>query len=106
MRLIILAAMLTIPAVAQTSIAAGAPGQNPPITATVQWLAKTVVSSLVCPATLESGTTGTCTVTLNQAAPSDKTITLNSADTTKITVPASMVIKAGDTQGTFVITAL
>ena len=106
MKLIGLLLLLTSAAAAQT-IGAAIPGQSPPASTTVVWMARTIVQTVTCPAAfLEVGDSMTCTATLNQAAPADKTVTPTTSDATKITVSAPFVIPKNSTSGTFTITAI
>ena len=59
-----------------------------------------VLSSVGCPATLNSQTSGACTVTLTSAATANTAIQLSSGSTL-LTVPASVTIAVGATTATF-----
>jgi len=59
------------------------------------------------PATVEPGGTSTATVTLSlPARPGGAVVTLESSDPTAATVPASLTIPEGQSEGTFTVTSL
>lgn len=63
----------------------------------------TPTTSLSCPGTFNAGTNGSATVTLSSAQGTSTTITLMSSNPAVATVPASVVIPAGQTSATFAI---
>ncbi len=67
--------------------------------------ASATLTSIVCaPATLGSNASSTCTVTLNQAAASAATVSIAS-NNGLLTVPASVVVAAGQSSNTFAATS-
>ena len=77
------------------------------VTVTVRRSAAPGSLSLSAPqSTLKEGGTLTATVTLSRPSLTDVTITLKSSDTSAATVPASVVIAAGSTTATFIISGV
>lgn len=76
-------------------------------TVNITLAATTVISSLGCtPSTIGAGTSSTCTVTLSKAAPDGGAIvTLSTSGLASLTVPASVTVTAGSTNGSFAATA-
>jgi len=75
-------------------------------TASLTLTAPLTITSLVCtPTALSSGASSTCTVSLSGAAPTGGTSVAVSDNSAGLTVPASMMIGAGATSGTFAANA-
>lgn len=70
---------------------------TPPTTTTL-----TIQSLTFSPSGVAQGGTVTGTVTLSRGAPADTTIALANSDH-KLTLPASLIIKAGQSAGTFIV---
>ena len=74
--------------------------------ATLSLVAPTLVSSLSCnPASVNSGSSTTCTVTLSQAAATGGASVALSTNNATLTVPAAVTVPASSTSATFTATA-
>ncbi len=75
-------------------------------TATISLLAPLLVSGVACiPTTLGQSAVSTCTVTLTQTAPTGGSSVTLASNKASLTVPASVMVAAGDTTATFSATA-
>ncbi len=76
-------------------------------TASVSFVASTVLSITLSPNSVHGGTVVTATVTLSSPATgSGQLVTLGTSDSSAATVPATFIIPAGSSSGTFAITTL
>ena len=74
-------------------------------TASLTLVAPMLVTGLVCnPASVNSGSSTTCSVTLNQAAPAGGSVVTLSDNSSYLTVPASVTVAASATSGSFTAT--